>query len=168
MTDFRPDEHQLRAVREFCRGSAHDRFWSKVDKSGECWVWTAGLFSNGYGQFKCDGYPIGAHVYSYEESNGPIPAGEVVMHSCDNRRCVRPSHLSAGRQSKNIEDCKQKGRWDQVRGSRVGTAKINEAGAAGIKKMLALGYSQRFIGDYVGLSQAAVSKINSGQSWSTN
>src|SRR5262245_48112297 len=27
------------------------RFWSKVDKSGECWIWTAGR-CKGYGSFR--------------------------------------------------------------------------------------------------------------------
>ena len=31
-----------------------ERFWIKVDKSGECWLWTGGCFTNGYGSFRLD------------------------------------------------------------------------------------------------------------------
>lgn len=70
-----------------------DRFWSKVNKTDECWVWTAGLFSNGYGQF-WDGNKIrGAHRYAYELAYGSLDGGLVIDHLCRNIRCVRPDHL---------------------------------------------------------------------------
>ena len=28
-----------------------ERFWSKVDKSGDCWLWTASCARSGYGQY---------------------------------------------------------------------------------------------------------------------
>ena len=34
---------------------AEKRFWSKVDKSGPCWLWNAAKDKNGYGFFKLDG-----------------------------------------------------------------------------------------------------------------
>lgn len=37
------------------------RFWEKVDKSGECWKWTATLTHNGYGSFWLDGSLLRAH-----------------------------------------------------------------------------------------------------------
>jgi hypothetical protein len=27
------------------------RFWRKVDRSGDCWLWTAGVDRRGYGRF---------------------------------------------------------------------------------------------------------------------
>lgn len=41
---------------------------------------------------------------------GPIPAGRVVMHSCDNPCCVRPSHLTVGSVADNQADMASKGR----------------------------------------------------------
>lgn len=90
--------------------SVNDRFWSKVDKSGDCWEWTASRFSNGYGQFTFGGYPIGAHRVAFEETKGLIPTGLVVMHSCDNRGCVNPAHLSLGTPLDNALDKVAKGR----------------------------------------------------------
>ena len=41
------------------------------------------------------------HRQVYEQANGPVPAGMVVMHSCGHRWCVNPEHLSVGTQSEN-------------------------------------------------------------------
>jgi hypothetical protein len=72
------------------------RFWSKVDKSGECWVWTGGhRTSNGYGRFQptYPGPTIVAHRIAYELLVGPIPEGLQLDHLCRNRLCVNPAHL---------------------------------------------------------------------------
>lgn len=70
-----------------------ERFWPKVDKSGDCWVWTAGMFPDGYGSFRYNGVMTGSHRVSYEWAYGPIPEGMQVDHQCRNRKCVRPEHL---------------------------------------------------------------------------
>ena len=71
------------------------RFWSKVDKSGDCWTWTAGKNAAGYGYFSVDGRQRRAHRLAYEDANGPIPDGLVIDHLCRNPACVNPSHLEA-------------------------------------------------------------------------
>lgn len=70
-----------------------DRFWEKVDKSQECWVWTGCRQSGGYGNFWMDGTVKYAHRVSYEMLVGPIPEGMHLDHLCRNRACVNPSHL---------------------------------------------------------------------------
>ena len=89
--------------------SVEERFWAKVDKSGECWLWTAGGDADGYGSFWIKGFsPVKPHRYAYEVFIGPIPPGLTVDHTCHNndpeceggitcthRRCVNPDHLEA-------------------------------------------------------------------------
>jgi hypothetical protein len=92
-----------------------ERFWEKVDRSGDCWLWTAGHFPNGYGFFRVRGYKGGgssrmAHRCIYEMLHGPIPAGMVVMHTCDTPACVRPEHLRLGTSRDNFADMIAKGR----------------------------------------------------------
>ena len=72
-----------------------DRFWAKVDRSGDCWEWTAGKNVGGYGRFTLTGSDtnVAAHRYAYEDELGPIPEGMDLDHLCRNRACVRPSHL---------------------------------------------------------------------------
>lgn len=81
--------------------SWEERFWSKVDKSGDCWIWTAGT-RRGYGQFYKDGRHQPSHRVSFESANGPIPEGLVVDHICRNPSCVRPTHLRAVTQRQNL------------------------------------------------------------------
>jgi hypothetical protein len=70
---------------------AATRFWAKVDKSGECWLWTASLTKDGYGKFG----PAAPHRFSYELMVGPIPEGLQIDHLCRVRHCVNPAHLEA-------------------------------------------------------------------------
>lgn len=71
-----------------------ERFWDKVDKSEDCWNWTASLRHGGYGQFNIgNGKIVRAHRLSYELLVGPIPEGLHIDHLCRNRACVNPAHL---------------------------------------------------------------------------
>lgn len=81
-----------------------DRFWQKVDKSGECWTWTAAVTTWGYGVIKDSGKMKKAHRLAYEFDNGTIPDGLHIDHICRNRACVKPAHLRAVTQKQNNEN----------------------------------------------------------------
>ena len=79
-----------------------ERFWEKVDTTGECWVWTAAV-SNGYGRFATPkGRTNLAHKFLYEETVGPVPEGMELDHLCRNRACVRPDHLEPVTRKENL------------------------------------------------------------------
>jgi hypothetical protein len=84
---------------------AEVRFWAKVDKGGpdDCWLWTARVNTRrqGYGVFWDGATKVGAHRFSYELANGPIPAGMTVDHTCYVTACVNPSHLRVLTRSEN-------------------------------------------------------------------
>lgn len=104
-------------IRKFGASKA-ERVWRYVDKRGpdECWPWTGGSVVDGYGiVVLAGGKRQRANRAMWEITNGPIPPGEgyhgtVVMHSCDNRICVNPGHLSIGTQGDNTLDMCAKGR----------------------------------------------------------
>ena len=73
--------------------TTEERFWEKVDKTGDCWLWMAACVSGGYGQFRHGGKRVIAHRLAFEWEHGEIPEGLQVDHRCHDRRCVRPEHL---------------------------------------------------------------------------
>jgi hypothetical protein len=63
-----------------------DLFWSRVDKSGECWLWNGPTDWDGYGLFK----GVRTNRLSWELAEGaPLPAGMQGLHTCDTPGCVR-------------------------------------------------------------------------------
>lgn len=90
-----------------------NRFWSKVNRTDTCWLWTAGKNNHGYGTFKLNDKPRKAHRIAYELSVGPIPHGLNVLHHCDNPPCVNPNHLFIGTQEDNVRDMTFKSRHYQ-------------------------------------------------------
>lgn len=85
--------------------SREERFWAKVDKSGDCWIWQgATRNSQGYGAFKATAKTWPAHRYSYVLANGSIPDGLVIDHACHNPPCVNPDHLRAVTVSQNSQN----------------------------------------------------------------
>lgn len=114
------------------RSAPEDLFWSKVDRSGECWLWQAFRDKDGYGMFSVtlprDGLPRGvptpqrrvrASHFAWETVNGPVPRGLYVLHSCDVPACVNPNHLRLGTARDNYYDAKSKGRHTHGERSRA-------------------------------------------------
>lgn len=136
-----------RNVRRPC-GPVLERFWSKVLVSGpdDCWLWTGMTGgSNHYGVFSLGrGARERAHRFSYALAHSGIPDGMVVCHSCDNPRCVNPSHLYADTQRANMLDCVSKNRFPYLsrRATRPHT-KLNPADILAIRQDHANGIATR-------------------------
>lgn len=93
-----------------------ERFWEKVDKSGECWVWTGARDDvNGYGMFRLDGRTRRAHRLAWEDQHGAIPAGSLLCHHCDNPPCLRSEHLYIGTQKDNMRDLVLAGHYNALK-----------------------------------------------------
>jgi hypothetical protein len=119
---------------------------------GQCWEWTGALSADGYGLAVVSIKPTrmaGAHRVSFEQFVGPIPDDKPqVLHRCDNRRCVRPSHLFAGTHQDNMDDMMSKGR------SSAGKPRGGKVDAEEAIRLRQLGWTYKQIGDRFGVSQS--------------
>lgn len=78
-----------------------------------CFLWTGTVSSKGYGQVSYRNKQWLVHRLSHVIHLGEIPAGKLVCHECDNRRCWNPDHLWLGTNKENMVDCSRKGRADE-------------------------------------------------------
>jgi len=94
------------------------KFWFRVDICGpnECWEWTAGKQSRGYGCLWVAGKRKLAHRVAWELVNGAIPEGTIIRHRvCNNPPCCNPVHLASGTHWDNVQDALRAGRfWTQT------------------------------------------------------
>lgn len=116
-----------------------DRFWAKVDRTGECWVWTGYRDPNGYGRIsRGNGIPpILASRLSWLLHHGTLPDDLYVCHHCDNPSCVRPDHLFLGDQKANMQDAARKNRT--TLGERSAASKLSDAAVRDMRLRYAAG-----------------------------
>lgn len=122
-----------------CSPPPHNRFWGKVEKSTGCWLYLGAVNMWGYGKFWAERKDVYAHQFSWKIHFGPIPKGKIVLHHCDNPRCVRPEHLYAGTPKDNAQDCIRRGR-KKMRGHYAKTGetrrfpKVKKSAAGHVKE----------------------------------
>ncbi len=152
-----------------------DRFWSKVDKSGSCWVWTGGSSRpGGYGSVyqrwdQAHRRPVmaSAHRLSYADAYGPIPEGMDVCHRCDNPPCVRPSHLFVGTARDNGRDMARKGRagyWSRP-GDANPAARLTWDAVRVMRARHAAGETITALGSAFGVHRTTASLVVRGRTW---
>lgn len=95
ITPGRPDNINYTDYRRF-----RDKFY--VDNDTGCWLWTAYIGDDGYGQFWLNGYRPRAHIVSYRWWVGSIPDGLQLDHLCRVRHCINPNHLEAVTPRENL------------------------------------------------------------------
>jgi len=134
------------------------RFDAKWEKGDGCWLWTAGKYAQGYGSFRIGEKMYKAHRLSFSRSIGrPLLEGESVLHSCDVRNCVNPSHLRIGTYADNAHD-------RDIR-LRAGTSTITPDIVRQIRELAKAGIYQKEIAAKFGVRQGTISRIVSGKRW---
>jgi hypothetical protein len=139
-------------------GSLVTRFWRKVTKSDGCWEWTD-YTRSGYGSLSFKDRERRTHRLSWLLHFGAIRDGLFVLHSCDNRRCVRPDHLFLGAQLNNVRDMWKKGRASEPpkhAGIQHPMATKSDDIVARARELRAIGIKQRDVARQLGVSQATV------------
>ena len=144
-----------------------EKFMAKVKKTRGCWNWAGCIDPFGYGHicFKSGKVHIQkAHRFAYLLHVGDIPKGKMVLHTCDNRRCVNPDHLYVGTQSNNMKDMWNRERRPRNTGEANGLSKLTEKQVREIKGMNHV--TAVNLGRMYNVSEHTISAIRTGRSWS--
>ena len=131
------------------------RFWSKVKQGQSCWLWRGGLSRDGYGRIGWNGREWGAHRAAWFLTENVVPK-VCVLHRCDVRACVRPSHLFLGTQKDNNHDMAAKGRARGPRGWRNGQTKLSDVDVRAIQQEYVRGVSVRGIARRFGVHHGTI------------
>lgn len=159
-----------------------DRFWLKVHKTDTCWLWTGCKSTSGYGKIGLGGKHGPSeytHRVSYTLERGLIPNGLGVLHHCDVKLCVRPSHLFLGNRSDNALDAVSKGLGNTgdrnpsrqhperlMRGDGHVGAKLTSSNVLEIRsRWKAGGVKQRALASEYGVSPSVICVVISRKTW---
>jgi hypothetical protein len=139
------ERRDFRKARELPSASLVKRFWQMVLRrtDSECWEWQGYVGPNGYGQIGHKRGIMTAHHVSWLIHNGPIPEGMMVLHKCDNRKCVNPDHLYLGTASDNMRDAYTRGRMPDRKGENASAHKLTEVQVLEIRALAAQGQMTR-------------------------
>lgn len=127
-----------------------------------CWnVINRNPNKDGYYNIARHGRAYKAHRYLYEKITGhSLKDVQVLMHVCDNRRCVNPAHMREGNHTENNKDMVSKRRNNF--GVKNGLAKVNEQIVQNIRKEKG---SFTSIGKKYGIDHATVAAIIRRETW---
>jgi hypothetical protein len=97
---------------------------------------------------------------AWQFAKGPVDEGLMVLHRCDNRRCVNVEHLYLGTCDDNAADMTNGSR--QSRGSHRHSAKLTENDVLEIR---ASNEKQKVLAERYGVTQPIISEIKANKIW---
>lgn len=129
-----------------------DKVLSRCIQDGDCLVWQGALNTDGYPRAGIDGNSnIKLHRWVCEHFHDID--GLVVRHTCDNRMCLKPSHLVPGTVADNVKDMD-----DRERRYRV----VTEDVAKDILHFIKAGYRNKEISELLNIDARRVSEMRTG------
>ncbi|MFZ4563641.1 MAG: HNH endonuclease signature motif containing protein [Bacteroidales bacterium] len=148
-----------------------DRFWIKVDQTGDCWKWLGSKpkpkYGESYGAFRLGKKMLKAHQAAWILTNGLIPPGMCVLHKCDNPNCVNPSHLFIGTHQENIQDMVSKGRGSHAMGKSGEAHPLAKLSAKDVSEIRSIGRDEKttILADKYGVSTSIIRRILNNKLW---
>lgn len=104
-----------------------------INESG-CWNWSGYCDKDGYARYSHRGKTNSVAQFVFEMAYGKARGSLSVCHTCDNPRCIRPSHLFLGTTKDNMLDAKNKGRLVGARGEKQWNHYFTANQVLGIRK----------------------------------
>jgi len=156
------------------------RFWAKVERAADCWLWTGATHDNGYGRILVDGKVRKAHRVAWFLAAGAWPPTDRdVGHSCDNPGCVRNDgagayrvdgvdyprfgHLWLAPTAANVQDMYTKDRGPT--GERHPRARLTAQDAAAIRQRYAAGERIADLARAYGLTKQGMAAVVYRRTW---
>lgn len=138
------------------------RDFIRMEENG-CHIWRGSTNQWGYGRFRFEGKTHSSHRLAYYFHTGVDPYPMLVLHKCDNPKCVNPEHLFLGTDYTNSQDRQSKGRTARPEGEKHWKSSIDDAQAIEIRKrVVALRDS---ISAEFSMSKQAAMDIIRGKRW---
>jgi hypothetical protein len=134
-----------------------DQFWSKLSRSGNCWIYPTRQWT-GYGQQSWAGERWLAHRLAYTLAHGDIPDGMHVLHSCDVPCCCNPDHLRLGSHDENMRDMAERKR-------AVGHNKLDLERAEHIRTAYGKGAPVKFLARRYGVAPKTIREVIQGKTY---
>ena len=123
-----------------------------------CWEWKGKPNAkDGRPYITIEGARRPAYVIVLELHTGEHAGGRYALHSCDNRICCNPHHLSWGTHQDNMDDMKERDRHGLPRTVIRAIHKLLEGTA-----------THQEIADLYGVSRETITGINNGRGKSSN
>jgi HNH endonuclease len=138
---------------------------SNIIVVGQCWEWNACRFPSGYGKTSFDGKQTGAHRASFAAFVGD-PTGKSICHRCDNKPCIRPSHLFAGTAKDNAHDASAKGLLCRRGKEGKRNKSLTSYDVYFMKLLFSRGWTPKRAASYYGVSKSLTEAIRRGRVWS--
>ena len=141
------------------------RFIGYVSKrrKNECWPWSGGRHSAGYGAFKLGRRQLAHRIAWMIENDAAIPDGLCVLHSCDNPPCCNPTHLHLGTRADNAAE--RTARKRGTHGEQNPQAKLTKLDVLEIRRLSALGITNALISEMFRVNASAISMIRHRKRW---
>lgn len=143
--------------------SVKQRLKRKSMSVGECLEYTGARDKDGYGIYSLGKRNPRAHRVAYVESFGPIPAGVMVRHTCDNPPCINPRHLMLGTGIDNSRDMVLRGR--SLRGDRNPMARLSVDQVLAIVTRIESGALNTELSAEYDVGASTISRIRHRKSW---
>lgn len=139
----------------------------------KCWVFQGSVNDKGYPQIKIPGTRriVSCHRLALMIRDGSwnYNSKQFACHTCDNKRCVNPSHLYWGDHNSNMRDAAERHRWAPTarnqQGINNGNAKLTEKDVKYIRFLIAEGFNNKQIARKMSMTHQSISLIRLGKSW---